>query len=80
MLKFLFCCSKTKTFLSGTILMKKTDLAYQIALDYRHLINEKDGDGMTSLQLLSCNQSAFKQEPEDGFIKLGMHTSSLPFC
>lgn len=25
---------------------------------------------MTSLQLLSCNPSAFKQDPEDGFIKL----------
>lgn len=39
-------------------------------MDYRHLISEKDGDGMTSLQLLSCNPSAFKQDPEDGFIKL----------
>lgn len=50
----------------------RTDMAYQIALDYRHLIGEKDCDGMTGLQLLSCNPSAFKQEPEDGFIDLGM--------
>jgi hypothetical protein len=41
-----------------------------IAWDYRHLIGEKDGDGKTGLQLLSCNpSSAFKQEPEDGFVK-----------
>ncbi|KAF9683330.1 hypothetical protein SADUNF_Sadunf04G0002300 [Salix dunnii] len=35
----------------------------------RHLIGEKDGDRNTGLQLLSCNPSAFKQEPEDGFVK-----------
>ena len=39
------------------------------AWDYRHLIGEKDGDRKTGLQLLSCNPSAFKQEPEDGFVK-----------
>lgn len=50
----------------------RADLAYQIALNYGHLIGEKDGDGMTGLQLLSCSPSVFKQEPEDGFIKLGM--------
>jgi hypothetical protein len=49
-----------------------TDLAYQIALDYTHLIGQKDADGMTGLQLLSCNPSAFKLEPEEGFINLGM--------
>jgi hypothetical protein len=47
-------------------------LAYQIALDYTHLIGQKDADGMTGLQLLSCNPSAFKLEPEEGFINLGM--------
>ncbi|KAF2303694.1 hypothetical protein GH714_021297 [Hevea brasiliensis] len=44
------------------------DLALQIAKDYRHLIGEKDGDGMTALQLLSCNPSAFKCDSEEGFI------------
>jgi hypothetical protein len=47
-------------------------LAYQIASKYEHLIGQRDGDGMTGLQILSCNPSVFKQEPEDGFIKLGM--------
>ncbi|KAG6754631.1 hypothetical protein POTOM_040423 [Populus tomentosa] len=53
-----------------------TDLAYRIALDYTHLIGQKDADGMTGLQLLSCNPSAFKLEPEEGFIKLAKSCGS----
>ncbi|KAJ6881493.1 hypothetical protein NC651_028166 [Populus alba x Populus x berolinensis] len=69
-LQFYVQRSDKTTVLHIAILSEHFDLACRIALDYRHLISEKDGDGMTSLQLLSCNPSAFKQYPEDGFIKL----------
>ncbi|THG15106.1 hypothetical protein TEA_014023 [Camellia sinensis var. sinensis] len=39
----------------------ETELALSIAKRYKHLVVERDGDGMTPLQLLACNQSAFKR-------------------
>ncbi|KAG6755796.1 hypothetical protein POTOM_039201 [Populus tomentosa] len=76
-LQFYVQRSDKTTILHIAILSEHFDLAYRIALDYRHLISEKDGDGMTSLQLLSCNPSAFKQDPEDGFIKLAVELAKL---
>lgn len=35
------------------------DLALLSVNKYEYLVGEKDGDGMTSLQLLACNPSAF---------------------
>lgn len=46
-----------------------TDLAESIARRYKYLINLKDEDGMTALQLLACNPSAFKSGSEHGFLK-----------
>lgn len=42
-----------------SILTEHYDLALQIATKYSYLIDERDGDGMTALQLLACNPSAF---------------------
>uniref|UniRef100_A0A3N7FUC3 Uncharacterized protein n=1 Tax=Populus trichocarpa TaxID=3694 RepID=A0A3N7FUC3_POPTR len=71
-LQFYVQRSDKTTILHMAILSLHFDLAYQIASKYEHLIGQRDGDGMTGLQILSCNPSVFKQEPEDGFIKLGM--------
>ncbi|KAG6755787.1 hypothetical protein NC653_026984 [Populus alba x Populus x berolinensis] len=69
-LQFYVQRSDKTTVLHMAILSLHFDLAYRIALDYTHLIGQKDADGMTGLQLLSCNPSAFKLEPEEGFINL----------
>nr|XP_034931711.1 ankyrin repeat-containing protein At5g02620-like [Populus alba] len=69
-LQFYVQRSDKTTILHMAILSQHFDLAYRIALDYTHLIGQKDADGMTGLQLLSCNPSAFKLEPEEGFINL----------
>eukprot|EP00258_Populus_trichocarpa_P021466 XP_024437485.1 ankyrin repeat-containing protein At5g02620 isoform X3 [Populus trichocarpa] len=69
-LQFYVQRSDKTTILHMAILSLHFDLAYQIASKYEHLIGQRDGDGMTGLQILSCNPSVFKQEPEDGFIKL----------
>ncbi|KAJ6995462.1 uncharacterized protein [Populus alba] len=69
-LQFYVQRSDKTTILHMAILSLHFDLAYRIALDYTHLIGQKDADGMTGLQLLSCNPSAFKLEPEEGFINL----------
>lgn len=34
-------------------------MAFEIAKNYDHLIDLKDGDGLTALQLLACNPAAF---------------------
>ncbi|XP_011012819.1 PREDICTED: uncharacterized protein LOC105116992 [Populus euphratica] len=69
-LQFYVRRSDKTTILHIAILSLHFDLAYRIALDYSHLIGQKDADGMTGLQLLSCNPSAFKLEPQEGFINL----------
>ncbi|KAI3498963.1 hypothetical protein L1887_34752 [Cichorium endivia] len=43
-----------------SILTEHYDLALKIAAKYTYLIDERDGDGMTALQLLACNPSAFQ--------------------
>ncbi|GMP67143.1 hypothetical protein CsSME_00027232 [Camellia sinensis var. sinensis] len=49
------------TILHTSIVMEEFPLALLIAKEYEYLIGEQDRDGMTALQLLSCNPSAFKK-------------------
>ncbi|CAL5408276.1 unnamed protein product [Camellia sinensis] len=49
------------TILHASIISDHFELALSIAKRYKHLVVERDGDGMTPLQLLACNQSAFKR-------------------
>lgn len=49
------------------ILLLETDLALQIANDYKYLIEEQDVDGMTALQLLACKPEAFDRKRAEGF-------------
>ena len=41
----------------------------QIATKFEQLVGERDTDGMTGLQLLSCNPGAFQREDEMSFFK-----------
>lgn len=56
----------------------RTELALEIAKEYKYLIGEKDMDGMTALQLLSCKPEAFKLKQERGFFKKLLHFRKLP--
>ncbi|WJZ95927.1 hypothetical protein VitviT2T_014659 [Vitis vinifera] len=58
------------TILHISILAEHFDLAGLIATRYPYLINLPDDDGMTALQLLSCNPSAFQSGCQQGFLKL----------
>jgi hypothetical protein len=44
-------------------------LALHIAKRFGHLVEERDVDGMTGLQLLSCNPGAFRREPKKEFLE-----------
>ncbi|KAL6333854.1 hypothetical protein AAG906_031152 [Vitis piasezkii] len=57
------------TILHISILAEHFDLAGLIATRYPYLINLPDDDGMTALQLLSCNPSAFQSGCQQGFLK-----------
>ena len=46
-----------------------TELAFKIAKSYPTLIDERDGDGMTALQLLACKPSAFASVFKDNHFK-----------
>ncbi|CAK9182228.1 unnamed protein product [Ilex paraguariensis] len=48
------------TILHLSILNEYFSLALLIASKYEYLLNEKDDDGMTALQLLACNPAAFE--------------------
>jgi hypothetical protein len=41
----------------------------EIAKKFGHIIDERDEDGMTALQLLSCNYSAFETVRKRGLLK-----------
>ena len=47
----------------------RADLALEIATRFRYLVSQRDEDGMTALQLLSCNPKAFERERRRGFLK-----------
>ncbi|KAH7861013.1 hypothetical protein Vadar_020595 [Vaccinium darrowii] len=53
---------KKTTILHTAVVIEKFDLALLIAKRYEHLVNEKDKDEMTALQLLACNSSAFESK------------------
>ncbi|KAJ9689813.1 hypothetical protein PVL29_012471 [Vitis rotundifolia] len=57
------------TILHISILAEHFDLAGLIATRYPYLINLPDDNGMTALQLLSCNPSAFQSGCQHGFLK-----------
>ena len=52
----------------------KTELALEIAEKFKRLVDERDADGMTGLQLLSCNLGAFQCDDELGFFTSGWYT------
>ncbi|KAM4102273.1 hypothetical protein ACB094_05G211600 [Castanea mollissima] len=59
------------TILHIAILSQHFGLALEIATHerFRYLVSERDEDGMTALQLLSCNPKAFEPERRRGFLK-----------
>ncbi|KAF2308682.1 hypothetical protein GH714_012284 [Hevea brasiliensis] len=69
--QFYLQSSDKTTVLRTSIISQHFELAWYIADEYRQLIDEKDLDRMTALQLLACEPSAFKNDHEDGFINLG---------
>lgn len=54
--------SDKTTVLHISILSQHFDLALSIAKKFKHLVGEKDTDGMTGLQLLSCDSGAFQRK------------------
>ncbi|XP_058217993.1 uncharacterized protein LOC131329000 isoform X2 [Rhododendron vialii] len=50
------------TILHTAVVIESFDLALLIAKEYEFLINRKDKDEMTALQLLACNSSAFESK------------------
>nr|GMC78653.1 ankyrin repeat-containing protein At5g02620-like isoform X1 [Ipomoea batatas] len=62
--------SDRSTTLHQSVLMEHFDLALCIAERHGCLIGEQDGDGMTALQLLALNPSAFEVGKKNRFIKL----------
>ncbi|KAM3749757.1 hypothetical protein ACB098_05G211600 [Castanea mollissima] len=59
------------TILHIAILSQHFGLALEIATPerFRYLVGERDEDGMTALQLLSCNPKAFEPVRRRGFLK-----------
>ncbi|XAR53820.1 hypothetical protein NMG60_11022509 [Bertholletia excelsa] len=57
-----------------SILTEHFDLALYIAREHEYLVNVKDGDGMTALQLLSCNPSAFNFGGKKRYLKKLIHS------
>uniref|UniRef100_A0A7N2LU11 Ankyrin repeat-containing protein n=1 Tax=Quercus lobata TaxID=97700 RepID=A0A7N2LU11_QUELO len=62
------------TILHIAILSKNFELALEIAEKFEKLVYERDADGMTGLQLLSCNPGAFQRDDELGFFNSGWYT------
>ncbi|PWA49691.1 Ankyrin repeat-containing protein [Artemisia annua] len=57
------------TILHVAIHSENFELAFKIAKSYPTLIDERDGDGMTALQLLACKPSAFASVFKDNHFK-----------
>ncbi|KAI3711151.1 hypothetical protein L2E82_41026 [Cichorium intybus] len=66
--RFLVRDDKT-TILHVAIHSENFHLAHDIAKTYPMLIGEKDGNGMTGLQLLACKPTAFNHGFEENFFK-----------
>ncbi|KAG2688458.1 hypothetical protein I3760_09G096100 [Carya illinoinensis] len=67
------------TILHVAVLNERFDLALQIAKKYNHLVGERDADGMTALQLLSCNPGAFLREEKMDFFPQIINSASSYF-
>ncbi|KAF3952926.1 hypothetical protein CMV_021570, partial [Castanea mollissima] len=69
------------TILHIAILSEHFGLAFQIVNKFGRLVAERDADGMTSLQLLSCNPGAFRHDNErtffDKIVNFGWYNQSL---
>ncbi|PWA51848.1 ankyrin repeat-containing domain, PGG domain protein [Artemisia annua] len=63
------------TILHVAINSENFELAHYIAETYPILIGQRDGDGMTALQLLACKPSAFDTEFKDNFFKQFLYKS-----
>ncbi|KAJ8564429.1 hypothetical protein K7X08_000889 [Anisodus acutangulus] len=62
------------TILHAAICSEHFCLALLIAKKYDYLVNERDADGMTALQLLACNRQAFGIGEKYSFIKRSIYT------
>ncbi|KAF3950525.1 hypothetical protein CMV_023737 [Castanea mollissima] len=67
------------TILHIAILSHHFELALQIATKFEQLVGERDSDGMTGLQLLSCYPGAFQREDEMPFFKKIVNSVNL-YC
>ncbi|KAG7963029.1 hypothetical protein I3843_09G097100 [Carya illinoinensis] len=67
------------TILHAAVLSDEFDLALHIAEKYKHLVGERDADGMTALQLLSCKPGAFRRKETTGFFPQIFHSASSYF-
>ncbi|KAG6641810.1 ankyrin repeat-containing protein At5g02620-like [Carya illinoinensis] len=61
--------SDRSTILHVAIVNEHFDLALLVAEMFPHLVGERDADGMTDLQLLSCDSGAFKREDKREFFQ-----------
>ncbi|KAH0671308.1 hypothetical protein KY285_024051 [Solanum tuberosum] len=62
------------TILHAAVRSEHFGLALSIAKKYEYLVNERDADGMTALQLLACNRQAFGSGEKYGYIKRSIYT------
>ncbi|KAG7963028.1 hypothetical protein I3843_09G097000 [Carya illinoinensis] len=61
--------SDRSTILHVAVVNKHFDLALLVAEMFPHLVGERDADGMTDLQLLSCDSGAFEREDKREFFR-----------
>ncbi|GMP75623.1 hypothetical protein CsSME_00032638 [Camellia sinensis var. sinensis] len=60
-----------------SILTEHFDLALLIATEHEYLVGIKDGDGMTALQLLAYNPSAFEDGSKQRCVKRLIHSCMI---
>uniref|UniRef100_M1C433 Uncharacterized protein n=1 Tax=Solanum tuberosum TaxID=4113 RepID=M1C433_SOLTU len=65
------------TILHAAVRSEHFGLALSIAKKYEYLVNERDADGMTALQLLACNRQAFGSGEKYGYIKRSIYTRKI---
>ncbi|XP_055803220.1 uncharacterized protein LOC129872303 [Solanum dulcamara] len=69
------------TVLHAAVHSENFGLALSIAKKYSNLVNERDADGMTTLQLLTCKQHAFGSGEKYGYIRRFIYNrNDLKFC
>ncbi|XP_055807777.1 uncharacterized protein LOC129876373 isoform X2 [Solanum dulcamara] len=62
------------TILHAAVRAKHFGLGLSIAKKYEYLVNGRDADGMTALQLLACNRQAFESGEKNGYIQRSIYT------